>query len=85
MNAPAHSSIILSPDENISAGLSHDSYETMQLSAAFWEIVWPKLEECGWEKKVFIYATILKIIMQSISSNLQLTLVLRIIYLLLRL
>lgn len=52
MNAQGNSSIISLIDEPISAGLSHDEYETMQLSTAFWESVWPKLEEYGWEKKV---------------------------------
>ena len=39
-------------DEHLLAGLSHDKYEATQLSAAFWESVWPKLVESGWEAKV---------------------------------
>lgn len=39
-------------EDQLSAGLSHDNYEAMQLSAAFWDSVWPKLVESGWEKKV---------------------------------
>lgn len=47
-------SMIPLAEEALLAGLSHDNYEAAQLSAAFWETVWPKLLECGWEKKVSV-------------------------------
>lgn len=47
-------------DEPLSSGLSHDNYEAAQLAAAFWEIVWPKLVECGWEKKVSAMKSVLE-------------------------
>jgi hypothetical protein len=39
-------------EDPLLTGLSHDNYEATQLSAAFWETVWPQLVEYGWEKKV---------------------------------
>lgn len=41
-----------SSDGLLTAGLSQDSHENARLAAAFWEMVWPKLLEIGWEKRV---------------------------------
>lgn len=42
----------MTSDENLTLGLSNDSSENARLAAAFWEVVWPKLQEIGWEKRV---------------------------------
>jgi hypothetical protein len=39
-------------DEKLSAGLSNDSRENARRASAFWEMVWPKLREIGWETRV---------------------------------
>jgi hypothetical protein len=39
-------------EEILTSGFGKDSYEASRRIAAFWETVWPKLEEGGWEKKV---------------------------------
>ena len=37
-------------DEILLSGLSDNKAEAARLAAVFWEMVWPKLEESGWEK-----------------------------------
>jgi hypothetical protein len=37
-------------DEMLLSGLAENSSESARLAAVFWEMVWPKLEESGWEK-----------------------------------
>lgn len=37
-------------DEMLLSGLAENSSESARLAAVFWELVWPKLEESGWEK-----------------------------------
>lgn len=36
----------------LTSGLSNDNSESALLAKAFWEVVWPHLQENGWERRV---------------------------------
>ena len=39
-------------EEILTAGLGNNSRENSRFAAAFWEVVWPQLQENGWERRV---------------------------------
>ena len=44
----------------LASGLSNDKSESALLAEAFWEVVWPYLEEKGWERVVSTHQCVME-------------------------